>query len=109
MSFYKKVPGLQRTLESELLFDKEPKAGSTNPVTSDGVANGINGALNDVVGKEYSADFTIENPTKEYEVGKFYFIDGTICSCTSYSASEAEFALCSVCDALNILVDAINE
>ena len=46
MSFYKKVPGLQRTLESELLFDKEPKAGSTNPVTSDGV----NTAITDAVG-----------------------------------------------------------
>lgn len=109
MSFYKKVPGLQRALESELIFDKEPTAGSTNPVTSDGVVSGINCALKDVVGKEYSADFTIENPTKEYEVGKFYFIAGKICNCTAYSASEAEFAIFSVCDALNILVDEINE
>ena len=47
MSFYKKVPGLQRTLESELLFDKEPTAGSTNPVTSDGVKGAIDGAVGD--------------------------------------------------------------
>lgn len=38
MSFYKEVPGRQTTLESTLKFDIEPKAGSTNPVTSGGVA-----------------------------------------------------------------------
>ena len=47
MSFYKEVPGLQTTLESTLKFDTEPKAGSTNPVTSDGVKVAIDGAVGD--------------------------------------------------------------
>jgi hypothetical protein len=41
MSFYKEVPGRKTTLESTLKFDTTPTAGSTNPVTSDGV----NGAV----------------------------------------------------------------
>lgn len=45
MSFYKEVPGRQTTLESTLKFDTEPKAGSTNPVTSDGVKSAIDGAV----------------------------------------------------------------
>lgn len=44
MSFYKEVPGLQTTLESALKFDTKPTAGSTNPVTSEGIANAIAGA-----------------------------------------------------------------
>lgn len=45
MSFYKEVPGRQTTLESTLKFDIEPKAGSTNPVTSDGIASAITEAV----------------------------------------------------------------
>lgn len=41
MSFYKEVPGLKTTLESTLKFDTTPTEGSTNPVTSDGVAKAI--------------------------------------------------------------------
>ena len=47
MSFYKEVPGRKTTLESTLKFDTEPKAGSTNPVTSDGVKGAIDGAVGD--------------------------------------------------------------
>ena len=47
MSFYKEVPGRKTTLESTLKFDLEPTAGSTNPVTSDGVANAITEAVGD--------------------------------------------------------------
>ena len=47
MSFYKEVPGRQTTLESALKFDTEPKAGSTNPVTSEGVKGAIDGAVGD--------------------------------------------------------------
>ena len=47
MSFYKEVPGRQTTLESTLKFDTEPKAGSTNPVTSGGVKGAIDGAVGD--------------------------------------------------------------
>lgn len=49
MSFYKEVPGLQTTLESTLKFDITPTAGSTNPVTSDGVANAVADAIDRVV------------------------------------------------------------
>ena len=47
MSFYKKVPGRQTTLESTLKFDTEPREGSTNPVTSEGVKGAIDGAVGD--------------------------------------------------------------
>ena len=47
MSFYKEVPGRKTTLESTLKFDTTPTAGSTNPVTSDGVKSAIDGAVGD--------------------------------------------------------------
>lgn len=83
MSFYKEVPGRQTTLESTLKFDTEPKAGSTNPVTSDGVANANAAILDDgdtvaeddeIVGREYY---------NSHEVGKFYFEDGKLWKCTN--------------------------
>ena len=80
MSFYKKVPGLQRTLESELLFDKEPTAGSTNPVTSGGVKGAIGKSTNDILDDKDSADTTIEFKTDAegaaaYDEG-YYFLLG---------------------------------
>ena len=45
MSFYKEVPGLKTTLESTLKFDTTPTAGSTNPVTSGGIASAITEAV----------------------------------------------------------------
>ena len=45
MSFYKEVPGRKTTLESTLKFDITPTAGSTNPVTSDGVASAIDSVV----------------------------------------------------------------
>lgn len=83
MSFYKEVPGRQTTLESTLKFDTEPKAGSTNPVTSDGVANANADILDDgdtvaeddeIVGRAYY---------NSHEVGKFYFEDGKLWKCTN--------------------------
>ena len=65
MSFYKEVPGRQTTLESTLKFDTEPKAGSTNPVTSDGVAN----ALGMSVSQQYV-------PGETYEIGAIVTHDG---------------------------------
>lgn len=47
MSFYKEVPGRKTTLESILKFDKAPVAGSTNPVTSEGVKGAIDDAVGD--------------------------------------------------------------
>ena len=58
MSFYKEVPGRKTTLESTLKFDTTPTAGSTNPVTSDGVAN----ALGMSVSQQYV-------PGETYEIG----------------------------------------
>ena len=80
MSFYKKVPGLQRTLESELLFDKEPTAGSTNPVTSDGVLRNINSSTKSTLDDKDPADTTIEFKTDSegaaaYDEG-YYFLLG---------------------------------
>jgi hypothetical protein len=65
MSFYKEVPGLQTTLESTLKFDTTPTAGSTNPVTSDGVAN----ALGMSVAHQYV-------PGETYEIGAIVTHDG---------------------------------
>ena len=45
MSFYKEVPCRKTTLESTLKFDTTPTAGSTNPVTSDGIASAITEAV----------------------------------------------------------------
>lgn len=83
MSFYKNVPGLQRTLESELLFDKEPTKGSTNPVTSDGVAKSNADILDD--GDTVVVEEEIGGSAYYYshEVGKFYFENGTLWECTN--------------------------
>jgi hypothetical protein len=81
MSFYKKVPGLQRTLESELLFDKEPTEGSTNPVTSDGVSKADAAIFDD--GDEVGIELDVNGSAyyNSHEVGKFYFEDGTLWKC----------------------------
>ena len=80
MSFYKEVPGLQTTLESTLKFDTEPKAGSTNPVTSDGVARNINSSTKSTLDDKDPADTTIEFKTDAegaavYDEG-YYFLLG---------------------------------
>ena len=81
MSFYKKVPGLQRTLESELLFDKEPTAGSTNPVTSDGVAKSNADILDDGDPGMEDEEVTGSAYYNSHKVGKFYFEQGTLWKC----------------------------
>ena len=83
MIFYKKVPGLQRTLESELLFDKETTAGSTNPVTSEGVAKSNADILDD--GDTVAEDEEIGGSAyyNSHEVGKFYFEHGKPWKCTN--------------------------
>lgn len=83
MSFYKEVPGRQTTLESTLKFDTEPKAGSTNPVTSDGVANANAAILDD--GDIVAEDDEIVGSAyyNSHEVGKFYFEDGKLWKCTN--------------------------
>ena len=80
MSFYKEVPGRQTTLESALKFDTEPKAGSTNPVTSDGVVRNINSSTKSTLDDKDPADITIEFKTDfegaaAYDEG-YYFLLG---------------------------------
>ena len=68
MSFYKEVPGRQTTLESTLKFDLEPTEGSTNPVTSDGVASGISQSMRDFEEVMY-ADQEIPASTLRFSFG----------------------------------------
>lgn len=94
MSFYKKVPGLQRTLESELLFDKEPTAGSTNPVTSDGVKGAIGKSAENSLDDHDPDDLVIFDVTKEFydehELGYYYVIGDKIYLCTEHTRSGEE-------------------
>lgn len=91
MSFYKNVPGLQRTLESELLFDKEPKAGSTNPVTSDGVNGAIGKSTNNILDDHNPDELVIFNVSKdfydEHELGYYYAIGDKVWLCTEHTRS----------------------
>ena len=80
MSFYKEVPGLKTTLESTLKFDTAPTAGSTNPVTSDGVLRNINSSTKSTLDDKDPADTTIEFKTDAegaaaYDEG-YYFLLG---------------------------------
>ena len=68
MSFYKEVPGRQTTLESTLKFDTAPTEGSTNPVTSDGVASGISQSMRDFEEVMY-ADQEIPASTLRFSFG----------------------------------------
>lgn len=68
MSFYKEVPGLEKTLESTLKFDVVPTTGSTNPVTSDGVASGISQSMRDFEEVMY-ADQEIPESTLRFSFG----------------------------------------
>lgn len=81
MSFYKEVPGLQTTLESTLKFDIEPKAGSTNPVTSDGVAKANEAIFDD--GDQVMVDEEVTGSAyySSHKVGKFYFEQGILWKC----------------------------
>ena len=91
MSFYKKIPGLQRTLESELLFDKEPTAGSTNPVTSGGVKGAIGKSTKDILDDHDPADTEITDVSKafydEHELGYYYAIGNKVWLCTERTRS----------------------
>ena len=120
MSFYKKVPGLQRTLESELLFDKVPTAGSTNPVTSDGVKGAIGKSAENSLDDHDPDDLTIVDGSKEfydeYELGHYYALGDKIYLCTEHTRSGEEGAYTystkltkqnGVVPALNTLVDRI--
>ena len=115
MSFYKKVPGLQRTLESELLFDKEPTAGSTNPVTSEGVAEALNESETNAVQFVFDDGDTtaqsIDDLTEEYYnshvLGNFYIDDGKVYVCTKHEHSGDDYE--TKLEKVNGMVDALNK
>ena len=115
MSFYKKVPGLQRTLESELLFDKEPTAGSTNPVTSEGVAEALNESETNAVQFVFDDGDTtaqsIDDLTEEYYnshvLGNFYIDDGKVYVCTKHEHSGNDYE--TKLEKVNGMVEALNK
>jgi hypothetical protein len=118
MSFYKEVPGRQTTLESTLKFDTEPKAGSTNPVTSDGVVKSNADILDD--GDESGEDVEVSGSTyyNSHEVGKFYFEHGKLWKCTdktrdgepgSYTYTTQMSKMNGVVEVVNDIVDRIVE
>lgn len=96
MSFYKEVPGRKTTLESTLKFDTEPKVGSTNPVTSDGVNGAINKSVENSLDDHDPDDLTIFDPSKEFydehELGYYYAIDDKIYLCNEHTRSGEEGA-----------------
>lgn len=91
MSFYKEVPGRQTTLESTLKFDTEPKAGSTNPVTSEGVKGAIGKSTNDVLDDHDHVDITISDTGRafydDHELGYYYQVGDKIWLCTEHTRS----------------------
>lgn len=110
MSFYKKVPGLQRTLESELLFDKEPTKGSTNPPTSGGVFDNTKNAVDNLSTFDNEGEVvTISVDIDRFTVGRFYYIKGHFCYCYAKSSGSAKFYEYGICEALNFLKSLIED
>ena len=115
MSFYKEVPGLQRTLESELLFDKEPTADSTNPVTSEGIAKALNESETNAVQFVFDDGDqlvqTIDEFTEEYYnshvLGNFYIEDGKVYVCTKHEHSGDDYE--TKLEKVNGMVEALNK
>lgn len=120
MSFYKEVPGRQTTLESALKFDTEPKAGSTNPVTSGGVNGAIGKSANDILDDHDPVDITISDSSRafydEHELGYYYAIGDKVYLCTertrsgepgSYTYSTELTKQNGIVPVLNRLVDRI--
>lgn len=120
MSFYKEVHGRQTTLESNLKFDLEPTAGSTNPVTSEGVKGAIGKSANDVLddNDDVSTDMTSDSRAfyDEHELGHYYAIGDKVWLCTihtrsgepgSYTYSTTLTKLNGIVPALNNLVERI--
>jgi hypothetical protein len=115
MSFYKKVPGLQRTLESELLFDKVPTVGSTSPVTSEGVAEALNESETNTVQFVFDDGDTtaksIDDITEEYYnshvLGNFYIEEGKVYVCTKHEHSGDDYE--TKLEKVNGMVEALNK
>ena len=98
MSFYKEVPGRKTTLESTLKFDTTPTAGSTNPVTSGGVATAMDTAVSDVLDDkdEDEESVTLRTDSKgaeAYTVGYYFEYEGKIYKCTDKSNSGGVYTI----------------
>ena len=106
---------MQRTLESELLFDKEPTAGSTNPVTSEGVAEALNESETNAVQFVFDDGDqlvqTIDEFTEEYYnshvLGNFYIEDGKVYVCTKHEHSGDDYE--TKLEKVNGMVEALNK
>lgn len=120
MSFYKEVPGRQTTLESTLKFDTEPKAGSTNPVTSDGVAKSNADIFDDGDNTGSEEEIHTAAAYNAYELNKYYMspVDGKLYVCTKrekigeeppYTYNITLAKVNGVAAALNRIIDLINE
>ena len=110
MSFYKEVPGRKTTLESTLKFDTEPKAGSTNPVTSDGTFANTKKAVDNLATFDNEGEIvTISVDIDRYAVGRFYYIKGHFCYCYAKSSGSAKFYEYGICEALNFLKSLIED
>ena len=120
MSFYKEVPGRQTTLESTLKFDTAPTAGSTNPVTSDGVKGAIGKSAENSLDDHDPDDLVIFDGSKEFydehELGHYYALGDKIYLCTEHTREGEEGTYTyhteltkqnGVVPALNTLVDRI--
>lgn len=86
--------------------DEKPRAGSTNPVTSNGVANATKNILDD--GETTSQSWDIESATTSgYEVGKFFEEDGEVWQCTSIVNDGSNYVISA--KKLNGVIPALNE
>lgn len=94
MSFYKEVPGRQTTLESTLKFDTEPRAGSTNPVTSDGVLKSNEAIFDDKDPEDIIIEFkTDAEGAAVYDEGYYCLLDGKICLVDSITHDGAVYTI----------------
>ena len=112
MSFYKKVPGRVTTQESALEFDTAPKSGSTNPVTSEGVAKGISDSVATLIDSEREEERHVsidgdQTFADNYTVGKYYRVGTSITRCTEISNDGAVYTVKFL--VLNGIVEALNE
>lgn len=100
MSFYKEVPGKKTTLESTLKFDLAPTAGSTNPVTSGGVAE----TLVEVIGGSEIAPTTGTRPSVEGDfVNKLIVVDGKVAKITDVQDGTTTYVTTDIVDELNAM------
>ena len=110
MAFRKIVPGSLPIVKNDLVFDKNPTKGSTNPVTSEGVANGMNNAVDNLATFDNEGEVvTISVDIDRFTVGRFYYIKDHFCYCYAKSSGSAKFYEYGICEALNFIKSLIEE